>query len=118
MKLTQTGQVVAWASIAIAVGVGLYFLNPATLAWVPDCPLHTLTGLNCPGCGATRAVYQLSRGHVIAALHLNPLIFALPVAAWVVWRNRPALIWPGLALVIAFGILRNIPAYPFTLVNP
>ena len=95
---------------------------------------HDLTGLNCPGCGTTRALHQLLRGHLIAALHMNSLvILALPFVAYhllseLLKRVRgkalpriftsPVWGWVLVGIVVAFGILRNIPIYPFTLLSP
>ena len=36
------------------------------------CPLHTFTGILCPGCGGTRSMLALLRGDLITALHDNP----------------------------------------------
>ena len=68
----------------------------------PPCPLHAMTGLWCPGCGATRASALLLRGHPIEALHYNALwVVAAP---FVVYR---LLVWGG----EAFGIrLPRLPA--------
>ncbi|MCG3147626.1 MAG: hypothetical protein PCFJNLEI_01066 [Verrucomicrobiae bacterium] len=60
----------------------------------------------------------------MAALQFNPLtILALPVIGfWLVRENhsapKPLWIWLTLGIALAFGIARNIPIYPFTLVNP
>jgi len=124
MKLTRTGQVVAWVAVAGAVGLLFYFVNPTQAAWLPACPWHTMTGWNCPGCGSTRALHQLACGNPVAALRLNPLtVLALPVVGiWLARRDRPEIkpiwIWLGIGVALAFGVLRNIPAYPFTLLNP
>jgi len=113
---------------ALVVGSALtalaYAVDPARVEWLPPCPFHQLTGLWCPGCGGTRAFHQLVHGNFLAALHLNPVaISLLPLAGYFVVRGewttvRPIWIWSLLSVVIAFGILRNIPIYPLTLLAP
>lgn len=118
----------AWALLlTLAVGAGLvfYFFNPEQSGFYPKCPLYQTTGLLCPGCGSLRALHQLTHGQVLAALRLNPLLVLvlLPVAGWAVLRTFvfhasgrkwPALFlrqewcWVLLALVVIFGIARNI----------
>lgn len=112
----------AAAAAAAAIGVQAVF-DPFTQD-VPLCPVHALTGLDCPGCGATRAVHALLSGDPVLALHSNALIvLALPVACalyvrWIVdrVRGRERIIDPpkgmlvGLgALVVVFTIARNLP---------
>ena len=41
----------------------------------PQCAFHSLTGLPCPTCGATRAAYQFLHGHFAASFFFNPLAF-------------------------------------------
>src|SRR5437867_1628628 len=99
-----------------AVGIGaalilLWFVNPETASWLPQCPLHAWTGWCCPGCGSTRALHQLLHGHLLAALQLNPLILALPLGA-VRTRLRAPWVWALLTVVVAFGVVRNLPWYP------
>lgn len=109
--------------IATAIGiVFFYFANPADC---PPCPLHALTGLNCPGCGATRAAHELAHGHVRTALHLNALfVLAIPALGIAgIWRKINSKTaarfgWCLLGLVIIFGIIRNIPVKPFTYLAP
>jgi hypothetical protein len=91
------------------------------------CPFKAITGLNCPGCGMSRAVHALAHGDVISALHFNALLLmVVPVLlySWLAWfksdragRPIPA---PNLrlfafvmALIVVFGIVRNIPGVPF-----
>jgi Protein of unknown function (DUF2752) len=116
---------------ATVIGTGfLYFVNPDCC---PPCPLHALTGLHCPGCGATRAGHELLHGHLLAALHLNaPLVLAALVILTVglcqalslnsVKRLKLFTVshlgWLILLLALTFGILRNINYYPFTLLAP
>ena len=112
---------------ALGIGaaiVALWCVNPDTASWLPHCPLHAWTGLCCPGCGSTRALHQLLHGHVLAALRLNPIaVSAVPwVAALIFHHRRPPVPanW-ALALlvaVLAFGVLRNLPWYPWTLLSP
>ncbi len=89
--------VVVLVAAALGSGAVLFFFDPAKHGFYPICLFHTLTGLNCPGCGATRAAYQLLHGHLLRALHDNAL-FVLMLAALAArgaWfaaqkiRNRP-----------------------------
>lgn len=111
----------------------LYHWDPATSA-ISLCPLRAFTGYYCPGCGMTRALHQLLHGNAAAALAYNPLVvLTLPIAMyWLIseimligWNKKlprpqptPRLLWSVLMVVIAFGILRNIPYYPLTLLAP
>ena len=42
---------------------------------LPQCLFHSLTGLPCLTCGATRAAWQFVHGHLAASLAFNPLAF-------------------------------------------
>jgi hypothetical protein len=117
---------------AVAIGAVLFFFNPSTTAFYPKCLFHELTGLYCPGCGTTRALYFLLHGSFLQALQNNALvIFLLPVLGatmlWRSWRRRPPSldsrfrsIWIVvlLAVVVVFGVLRNLPARPFCWLAP
>lgn len=41
------------------------------------CPLNYATGLTCPACGSTRAIFALLRGDFAAYMAYNP--FAVPL---------------------------------------
>jgi hypothetical protein len=71
------------AGLLAACGV-LYTFAPAEHTFYPRCLFHALTGLQCPGCGGTRALYQLLHFHLAEALRLNALVTILaPIAfAW------------------------------------
>ena len=45
------------------------------------CPFRFLTGIPCPGCGMTRAVWALIRLDFSAAFRYHPLVFLMPVYA-------------------------------------
>jgi hypothetical protein len=65
----------------------LYAFPPAEHTFYPRCLFHALTGLQCPGCGGTRAIYQLLHLHLGEAMRLNALVTLLaPLAlAWFVF---------------------------------
>ncbi|MEV7121306.1 MULTISPECIES: DUF2752 domain-containing protein [Kitasatospora] len=72
----------------------LYTRNPHLPGQaLPFCPWRRLTGLQCPGCGGTRMVWDLMHGDLLAAWHDNAaLLLALPfVAAWYLVRLRHGL---------------------------
>ncbi len=118
--------VVVLAAAALGSGAILFFFDPAKHGFYPICLFHALTGWNCPGCGATRAAYQLLHGHLLRALHDNAL-FVLTLAAlaaqsawWAVKkiRNRPVafmvppkMLWALLVIALVFTGLRNLPAF-------
>jgi len=115
-----------WALFAGALsGLSvIYFFKPGNYPY-PSCLFHDLTGLYCPGCGSTRALYQLLHGHLGTALHDNALsVFAIPFLAYAVVRKEPLSklhpfwVWGIFYLVMTFSVLRNIPFYPFACLAP
>lgn len=120
----------AWLVLGAAAAAGLalvplYFFNPVEHSFFPRCFFHSLTGLDCPGCGGLRATHQLLHGDFLAAVKLNPLFVGLlPVGAFFALRQLVFLatgkLWPQpfrsarwavlvAGLIIGFGILRNVP---------
>ncbi len=123
------------AAIVLPAGAAiLYTFPPAESRFYPPCAFHALTGLHCPGCGATRCLHALAHGDVAQALAYNPLlVVALPFlsvgvfsGAYNVWTGRrlplPRLpawsIYAIFWLLLAYWVLRNVDAYPFTLLAP
>ncbi len=113
-------------SAAIMIGtalIALWWVDPAEIA-IPLCTLHATTGLQCPGCGATRATHELLHGRLIAAMHYNALwVLLLPVLIYagtshvrLILSGRPM---PGdlsrrrwfwvtiVVLAMVFWVLRN-----------
>ena len=130
---TRQLSIAAMAWLAIAAGaVFLFFFNPAAPAnqWFPKCPFLLLTGYQCPGCGSTRACYQLLHLHPIAAFKFNPLMMlTLPFIVYgflgftrsaITGKPQrrvfipPFYMWSWLILMIFFWIFRNTPWYPFS----
>jgi hypothetical protein len=113
---------------ALGIATVIFFFNPATHGFYPVCQFHQLTGLNCPGCGATRALYALLHGNLSIALRDNALFVFLLAAAIArgIWfavkkfRGQPTgeffpakFLWPLLFVAIVFTVLRNLPAFSF-----
>ena len=108
----------AVVSATAAAAVLLYRFPPESNGFYPQCPFHALTGLLCPGCGATRAIAALVHGHVVDALHLNalvvlllPILAAYGIAAYwrVSWPRIPNLgIFALLIVTLAFAVVRNL----------
>ena len=114
------------ALAVIAVGAVLFWFDPAQYRFYPFCFFHELTGLNCPGCGGTRALHWLLHGNVMAALHANALlVISLPLFGWLALRFAvgktrrpnaaqrlsPLCFWGFLVLAVCFSVLRNLPAF-------
>ena len=102
--------------LAIAGAIGIFILyrfDPVTTRGFPQCVFHSLTGLQCPGCGTTRALHALLHGNVAAAWHFNAaLFFFVPFASaarvWPRFATRPATAWFAVAATIAWWIGRNV----------
>jgi hypothetical protein len=63
-----------WLLVSLGTFLGLALWSAARLP-MPQCVFHTLTGLPCVTCGATRSAFQFLRGHFVASLVFNPLAF-------------------------------------------
>lgn len=115
----------------VVVGLGILFLfDPARHALYPVCLFKKMTGYDCPGCGGLRSMHRLLRGEVWQAFQLNAMVvLALPLL--VVWAARAwmrsrhtcqsrshmprVLFWAWLliVLIVLFGVVRNLPLWPF-----
>jgi hypothetical protein len=122
----------AIAACFAGTAAGVVALNPAAAGadYVSTCVIKMTTGLDCPGCGGTRAFYYLLQGNVPdAARHHVLAVFAVPFLLWlyVAWSVRT--IWGKqipypkittkvigiyLAAWFVFMVVRNLPFAPFT----
>jgi hypothetical protein len=124
MKMTLQQRANLWAG-AFLVGCGvLYTFPPQDYHFYPLCPFYATTHLLCPGCGGTRALYQLLHLNFSAAWHYNALVtvaaplFLVWFALWyssVMRRGRaPEFRMPIPAMVclyvvvVSFAVARNI----------
>ncbi len=115
-------------AVAAALAGVLFFFNPAEHGFFPRCFFRVLTGWDCPGCGGLRATHQLLHGNLRSAFALNPLlVLALPLAGFFGARfllarltgqkfpqpfQSARWIWVAAAVVVAFGVMRNLPWWP------
>lgn len=116
------------AAICLIAGVGYALFVRLTGVGIP-CPILAVTGLYCPGCGISRFCLALLRLDFAAALRSNMALFVILPPALVVlvayvvkyirtgqrklaaWQS--VLIWVMIAVLLVFGILRNLPAFAF-----
>ena len=112
----------------IVAGVYLYSrYNPEEYKIFPKCPVYSITGYQCPGCGSQRAFHNLFHGDIKAAFIFNPLMmFLLPYVLsgvyleYIANKSNPRIFrlrniffgkWAALVLgvvILTFTILRNV----------
>lgn len=133
---STTERLIAGVVLAIfAIGcfiVGLF--NPTNAGFFPACPLLSVTGYACPGCGLTRGFHSLFHGEFVTAMSYNALVpiyclaflYGIFYLISVIFRGRglwfnllsPIPLFIFLAISLIFGVLRNIPSEPFTFFYP
>lgn len=91
---------------------------------VPPCTIHAVTGLYCPGCGGTRAVYALIQGKFFTSFYYHPIVpYTAAVGGWflisqsiarlsrgrfrAVMHFKPRYLWIALALVVINCFFKN-----------
>ena len=124
---------VSLAVLGLFGAVILHLFDPTDNGdFYPSCPFLLMTGLQCPGCGTTRALALLTHGDVLGAIGMNLLLAVmLPVLAflyvrWIVDILRPASkpkpfrppppTWVLVLMVVgivAFWVGRNLPWFSF-----
>lgn len=108
-----------------ATTLALHLRDPHESGSWGYCPT-SLLGFYCPGCGALRAVNDLTNGDLAAAASSNVLLLlAMPVAVFVLsrwtvdaWRGRLrgrtalsswTVLSVGIVLATVFTVARNLP---------
>ncbi len=121
--------------LAVAAGSAVvWFFNPSNVNFLPVCPLYSMTGLACPGCGLTRGFHALFHGDILTSLDFNALLplfclifgYLFLGVFLVAVRGRglsmkffsPSLLYGFLVILIGFAVLRNLPIYPFSVLYP
>lgn len=120
---------------AVLAGVGaVWYFDPVNAGFFPACPLYKLTGFACPGCGMTRGFHALLNGDVLTALDFNALLPLVAVffgylflsmlmvavrgRGFAIGKWNLGILWGVFGLLLVFGVVRNLPFYPFTILFP
>lgn len=136
LKKSRGARFAVLACAGFLAGAGalyLYFHDPHS--YPLPCTFYLITGFYCPGCGAGRASYSILHGRFLDAFCYNPLMtLLLPLIG--LYTGARALDWAVtggnhvdrkisikfligvLAGIFLYGVLRNIPVFPFTLLAP
>lgn len=130
----RANQVLALVALLLlgSAGVVLHYFPPESHAFYPRCTLHVWTGLLCPGCGSLRALSALTRGALSEALQSNLLLtLSIPTTLMLMglrrWRRGDWAVgewipgwgwWLFLVLTLGFGLIRNLPGFPFDGLRP
>lgn len=122
-------KVISLSLLLAAILVGYYFLNRHFHIGIP-CIVYSTTGFYCPGCGVTRMLFSLLSLKIKDAFMYNQLMFILLpfiviyyfyyMYSYVTGKKADLLnklpkgIWVVLLVsVFVFGIMRNLPWFPF-----
>lgn len=140
--IEETGNTLVIERVVAASGVvaltggaaAVWYFDPTKAGFFPVCPLYSLTGFACPGCGLTRGFHALFHGDVLTALDYNALLpffaaligFGFVSLVYFAARGRrmavnllhPNALWVFFVLLLVFGVARNLPWYPFTVLFP
>lgn len=100
----------------------LYFsFNPEEYGFFPKCPIYSLTGYQCPGCGSQRSIHYLLNFKIFSALQQNFLvpffilyIFLLMISKWLdlkfqAFLENQYMLYIILIIIITYLVLRNMP---------
>ena len=84
------------ACLAVSLAVVYFLFDPSSAAWMPRCVFHSLTGWDCPGCGAQRMLHALLHLDFAAAWQANALLMvALPYLVFWLWLDMTPRRIPG-----------------------
>ncbi len=108
--------------VVLLAGVVYYVADPMKSGFMPRCIFHTLTGLQCPGCGSQRLIHALLHADFAGAWRANALLllmipYLLLLTAAELWPNRlrrlhsvlhsPTAIVTIVVIITGWFILRN-----------
>lgn len=97
-KIRQHGKV-----IILLFLIGVFYLSCG-------CPFRLLTGISCPGCGMTRALFSLLTLDFGKAFELHPLVFLLPFAV-LIYFKRKSIPKKAMTVLCAFALILLFAVY-------
>ncbi len=118
----RRNKVIRIALILIGIGALYALFVHITGVGVP-CPIYSITGLQCPGCGISRMFLALLCLDFSAAFHYNPVVLCLlpllilvgarKIYLYIRYNKKKdrfcdVLVWIMIAVLVLFCILRNI----------
>lgn len=117
------------AAVILAAAGLLYYVIHNLTGFAIHCPVHLVTGFDCPGCGITRMLFAMLELDFKAAMDYNAAIFlTLPVLAVVAVSktydyikygknmNRKwveVILYCLIVVYVGFAVLRNIPYFEY-----
>lgn len=119
-------KVISMLAAALAAGI-VYYLSTFVIS--VNCPIKRMTGFCCPGCGVTRMFLNMIKLDFYGAFRSNCAVFVLLpflllffamraygyIKTGVPLYNKPMKIMTAAmtAVLLIFGVLRNIPCFAF-----
>jgi hypothetical protein len=119
--------------LTILLLVVFRFIYPSLAGSMPSCPLLSLTGFQCPGCGGTRAADALVHFRWIDALGNHAwfvlvVLIGLPLIFWMALKEKyPTFpgpqfhqnwLWFCLVSLIIFAVLRSMESFQWLAPDP
>ncbi|MBQ6570465.1 MAG: DUF2752 domain-containing protein [Clostridia bacterium] len=131
LLFSRKGNITVWLSAVLLAAMPGLIINLAHFHLVgilPPCPLNTLFGIRCAGCGGTRCVQSMLSGNLLFALYYNPIVLLGTVSlaiyfGWFVFNSLKKnytppkydlKTWQGIAIaavLVGFMIIRNFDFY-------
>lgn len=123
MRKKRLIQAITYALCIIMAGF-VYGIFVKYMGLAIPCPIYTVTGLKCPGCGVTRMCIALMQLDFHGAFLCHPMLFLLliPLGAVFVgsavtyvkdgtwklksWQN--IILYISIVLLVGYGIVRNL----------
>lgn len=122
MKKKRLMRIITYAFYIFIAGL-LYGIFVSYTGIAIPCPIYKTTGLQCPGCGATRMCLALMRFDLRQAFLYNPMLFLLLVPLGAVFlrsavtyvqdgtkkmkRWQHIILYSSIVLLVGHGVVRN-----------
>lgn len=120
-------QIAFWVFFGCLISV-YFFIDPSKSSYFLKCPLKTITGYECAGCGVQRAFHSLLHFRILEAFKFNPLfVISIPVLLIILIFNyseneklklginrffkSKTFVFVVLIIVFVFSLLKNTDFY-------